>query len=85
MKYCDNCGAEIVWMACSFCEFVKPETVVEEPMYVTLDRLRGGIVSDLSSAIEAVRSDDLDRASQLTRLAVQSLDVFQLLVEDYRE
>jgi hypothetical protein len=85
MITCESCGSEISGFACNFCEFVKPEVIVEEPLYVTLDRLRSGVVSDLSAAIESVRSDDLSRASQLVYLASQSLDTFQLLVEDYRE
>ena len=85
MNACETCGSEINGLACNFCEFVKPDVIVEEPLYVTLDRLRSGIVADLTSAIEAVRSDDLPRSSQLVYLASQSLDTFQLLVEDYRE
>jgi hypothetical protein len=85
MSACEYCGAVISGLACEFCEFVKPEVIVEEPLYVTLGRLRGGIVADLTAAIESVRSDDLHRAGQLVYLAAQSLDTFQLLVEDYRE
>jgi hypothetical protein len=85
MMICDQCGAEYEGFTCNFCLFVKPDSlsIVEEPLYVTLDRLRSGVVADLTSAIEAVRSDDYHRASQLVYLANQSLETFQLLVEDY--
>lgn len=84
MNLCDTCGQEIEGLTCSTCLFVKPDVIVDEPIYKTLDRLRSAIVADLTSAIESVRSDDFERASQLVYHAYNSLDTFQLLVEDYR-
>lgn len=84
MNLCETCGQTIEGLTCPTCMFVKPDVIEDEPLHKTLDRLRSAIVSDLTAAIESVRTDDLARANQLVYHAYTSLDTFQLLVEDYR-
>lgn len=84
MNLCETCGQTIDGLTCPTCMFVKPDVIVDEPLYKTLDRLRSAIVADLTAAIEAVRTDEYDRASQLVYHSYNSLDTFQLLVEEYR-